>query len=72
MEMYIYGAGAQMQKALNAVATFFTTNTFGSLVEIALQLGFVIATTLFFLYRDTKHVMRFAVIYLAIRRFSLA
>lgn len=72
MEMYIYGAGAQMQKALNAVATFFTTNTFGSLVEIALQLGFVIATTLFFLYRDTKHVMRFAVIYLAIPTFLIS
>lgn len=72
MEMYLYGAGTQMQKALNAVATFFTTNTFGSLVETALQLGFVIATTLFFLYRDSKHVLRFAVVYLAIPTFLIS
>ncbi len=72
MDMYLYGAGAQMQKALNAVATFFTTNTFGSLVEIALQLGFIIATTLFFLYRDSKHVLRFAFVYLAIPTFLIS
>ena len=60
MEMYIYGAGPQLQRALNAVATFFTTNTFGSLVETALQLALVITATLFFLYRDAKHVLRFA------------
>ncbi len=72
MEMYLYGAGAQMQKALNAVATFFTTNTFGTLVETALQLGFVVATTLFFLYRDSKHVLRFAFVYLAIPTFLIS
>ncbi|HHY0497225.1 conjugal transfer protein TraG N-terminal domain-containing protein [Vibrio parahaemolyticus] len=71
LDFYVYGAGTQMQKALNAVATFFTTNTFGSLVEIALQLAFVISVTLFLLYRDTKHVMRFAIIYLAIPTFLI-
>ncbi|MFA0072122.1 conjugal transfer protein TraG N-terminal domain-containing protein [Vibrio cyclitrophicus] len=72
LDFYVYGAGTQMQKALNAVATFFTTNTFGSLVEIALQLAFVISATLFLLYRDAKHVMRFAVIYLAIPTFLIS
>ncbi len=72
MEFYIYGAGAQMQRALNAVATFFTTNTFGSLVELALQVSFIIAATLFFLYRDSKHVLRFAFIYLAIPTFLIS
>lgn len=72
MEMYIYGAGDQMQKALNAVATFFTTNTFGSLVETALQLGFIISATLFFLYRDMKHILRFAFIFLAIPTFLIS
>lgn len=71
LDFYVYGAGPQMQKALNGVATFFTTNTFGSLVEIALQVSFVIAVTLFLLYRDSKHVMRFAVIYLAIPTFLI-
>ena len=72
LDFYTYGAGTQMQKALNAVATFFTTNTFGSLVEMALQLAFVISVTLYLLYRDPKHVMRFAVIYLAIPTFLIS
>lgn len=72
MEMYIYGAGPQLQRALNAVATFFTTNTFGSLVETALQLALVITATLFFLYRDAKHVLRFAVIFIAVPTFLIS
>ncbi|MEZ8822455.1 conjugal transfer protein TraG N-terminal domain-containing protein [Vibrio sp. 10N.222.54.A1] len=72
LDFYTYGAGAQMQYALNAVATFFTTTTFGSLVETALQLSFIIAATLFLLYRDAKHVMRFAVIFLAIPTFLIS
>ncbi|MFA0678351.1 hypothetical protein AB4567_28905, partial [Vibrio sp. 10N.222.51.A6] len=66
LDFYLYGAGPQLQRALNAVATFFTTNTFGSLIEIALQLAFIISATLFFVSRDAKHVMRFMFIYLAI------
>lgn len=55
MEMYIYGTGPQLQRALNAVATFFTTNTFGSLVETALQLALVITATLFF-FIETRNI----------------
>ncbi|MGR5558862.1 conjugal transfer protein TraG N-terminal domain-containing protein [Vibrio fortis] len=72
LDFYLYGAGPQLQRALNAVATFFTTNTFGSLIEIALQLAFIISATLFFVYRDAKHVMRFMFIYLAIPTFLIS
>ncbi|MEZ8082803.1 conjugal transfer protein TraG N-terminal domain-containing protein [Enterovibrio norvegicus] len=72
MEFYVYGAGAQMQLALNAVATFFNTDTFGSLIELALQLSVVISVTLFLIYRDSKYITRWALIYLGIPTFLIS
>nr|AKN40409.1 IncF plasmid conjugative transfer protein TraG [Vibrio sp. F12 FF_152] len=50
-------------RALNAVAAFFASDSFSSLIAISLMFGAVTTFAYFTLTRDTKHIYTFAVIF---------
>ncbi|MFA0174657.1 conjugal transfer protein TraG N-terminal domain-containing protein [Vibrio lentus] len=62
-EYYTYTQGATLMRALNAVAAFFASDSFSSLIAISLMFGAVTTFAYFTLTRDTKHIYTFAVIF---------
>jgi conjugal transfer mating pair stabilization protein TraG len=52
-EYYTYTQGATLMRALNAVAAFFASDSFSSLIAISLMFGAVTTFAYFTLTRDT-------------------
>ncbi|WP_425628597.1 conjugal transfer protein TraG N-terminal domain-containing protein [Vibrio neptunius] len=62
-EYYVYTQGATLQKALNAIATFFQSASFASMTSIALMIGAVMTMMYFFATRSIKHIYVWAVVF---------
>ncbi|MDC5841104.1 conjugal transfer mating pair stabilization protein TraG [Vibrio europaeus] len=62
-EYYTYTSGAVVQKALNAVAVFFTTNSFGDYLRICIMLGLLVTTATFMLSRNPKEIGKWMAVY---------
>lgn len=62
-EYYVYTQGAALQRALNAIATFFQSSSFASMTSIALMIGAVMTMMYFFATRNTKHLYVWAIVF---------
>ncbi|WP_425667817.1 conjugal transfer mating-pair stabilization protein TraG (plasmid) [Vibrio tubiashii] len=62
-EYYTYTSGAVVQKALNAVAVFFATNSFGDYLRICIMLGLLVTTATFMLSRNPKEIGKWMAVY---------
>ena len=54
LEYYTYTSGEVVNKAFNALATFFRTNTFGDYLQMCMMLGLI---TSLFIFIDRKSVV---------------
>jgi len=64
LEYYAYSSGATVAAVLNAVATFFDTPSFASLLSMSAMISVVITTAMFFLTRNPSHLYKWAAIFL--------
>lgn len=63
LEYYTYSNGNTVTAVLNAVAAFFGTNTFASLISISAMVSVVITTGYFFITRNPAHIYKFAAVF---------
>lgn len=66
LEYYTYTQGATLMRALNAVAAFFGSGSFGSLLAISSMFGAVATLLYFTLSRDTKHLYKWAAVFVLV------
>ncbi len=64
LEYYTYSNGDTVAAVLNAVATFFDTTSFASLLSMSAMISVVITTAMFFLTRNPSHLYKWAAIFL--------
>lgn len=62
-EYYTYTQGATLLRALNAIAAFFASDSFSSMVAISLMFGAVSTFLYFTLTRDIKHIYTWAAVF---------
>ncbi len=63
LEYIVYSNGETATKVLNAIATFFTHDTFGSMVQIAMMFGAVGTLIHYSVSRDPKAIFKWALVY---------
>ena len=63
LEYYTYTGSEVVAKALNALATFFTTATFGSFLQICLGLGLISSLFMFMLSRNPKDLIKWGAVF---------
>lgn len=63
LEYYVYTQGDTLLRALNAIAAFFHSASFGSMTSIALMIGAFMTMIYFFATRDTKHIYVWAIVF---------
>ncbi|MDF5595813.1 conjugal transfer protein TraG N-terminal domain-containing protein [Vibrio parahaemolyticus] len=66
LEYYTYTQGATLQRALNAIAAFFSSTSFASLLSISLMLGAVATLLYYSITRDTKHIYTWAAVFVLV------
>ncbi|MCG9727494.1 conjugal transfer protein TraG N-terminal domain-containing protein [Vibrio brasiliensis] len=71
LDYYVYTQGATIQRALNAVATYFESSSFASMTSIALMIGAVITMAYFFATRNTRHLYVWAIVFTLVPTFLL-
>ncbi|GLT20484.1 conjugal transfer protein TraG [Vibrio zhanjiangensis] len=62
-DYYTYTAGPVTQKAFNAVATFFNTESFADYLQICIMVGLLASTVTFMLKRDHKDIGKWMAVY---------
>lgn len=60
---YTYSSGGVVYKALNAIATFFHSDTMGSMIKIAIMIGFLMSFAQFTTTRNHNAIIKWAVVY---------
>ncbi|BDU35234.1 conjugal transfer protein TraG (plasmid) [Vibrio nigripulchritudo] len=63
LHYYTYSQGGALMRALNAIATFFGTATFGSMLSIAIMVGAVLTLGLFTFSRNPQHLWKWAIVF---------
>jgi len=63
LEYYVYSNGGTARDILNAIATFFATPTFSSLVSISLMFSVVATLITFFISRNPASIYKWATVY---------
>lgn len=63
LEYYTYTQGAAIQKALNAIATFFVSQSFASMMSISLMIGAAMTYAYFVATRNPKHIYIWAIVF---------
>lgn len=62
-EYYIYTQGEALQRALNAVAAFFQSQSFASLTSMSIMIGALITMLFFYATRNPKHIYVWAIVF---------
>ncbi|CAH7239534.1 IncF plasmid conjugative transfer protein TraG [Vibrio chagasii] len=63
LEYYTYTQGAAIQKALNAIAMFFASQSFASMTSISLMIGAALTYANFVASRNPKHIYIWALVF---------
>ncbi|QFT13619.1 conjugal transfer mating-pair stabilization protein TraG [Vibrio sp. THAF190c] len=63
LEYYTYTQGAATQKALNAIATFFASQSFSSMMSISIMIGAAMTYAYFVASRNPKHIYIWAIVF---------
>ncbi|WP_435250629.1 conjugal transfer protein TraG N-terminal domain-containing protein (plasmid) [Vibrio sp. nBUS_14] len=63
LEYYTYTQGAAIQKALNAIAMFFASQSFASMMSISLMIGAALTYAHFVASRNPKHIYMWALVF---------
>ena len=63
LEYYTYTQGAAIQKALNAIAMFFASQSFASMMSISLMIGAGMTYAHFVASRNPKHIYIWAIVF---------
>ncbi|MEZ9298415.1 conjugal transfer mating-pair stabilization protein TraG [Vibrio splendidus] len=71
LEYYTYTSGEVVNKAFNALATFFRTNTFGDYLQMCMMLGLVTSLFIFMLSRNPKDLIKWMVVFFAVPLFLI-
>ena len=71
LEYYVYSNGGTARDVLNAIATFFATPTFGSLVSISLMFSVVATLMTFFISRNPASIYKWAAVYFIVPMFLI-
>ncbi|MEZ8197049.1 conjugal transfer protein TraG N-terminal domain-containing protein, partial [Vibrio cortegadensis] len=69
---YTYTQGAVVQKALNAIATFFSSSSFGDYLQICIMLGLAASTFTFMISRNPKDIIKWMVVFFAVPLFLIS
>ena len=64
LEYYTYSNGKTVEAVLNAVAAFFDTDSFASLLSMSAMISVVMTSAMFFLTRNPSHLYKWAAIFL--------
>lgn len=65
-EYYVYTQGEALQRALNAIAAFFQSTSFGSLISMSMMIGAVLTMGLFYASRNPKHLYVWAAVFVLV------
>ncbi|MEZ9201059.1 conjugal transfer protein TraG [Vibrio sp. 10N.286.45.A3] len=71
LEYYTYTSGEVVNKAFNALATFFRTNTFGDYLQMCMMLGLITSLFIFMLSRNPKDLIKWMVVFFAVPLFLI-
>ncbi len=71
LEYYTYTSGEVVNKAFNALATFFRTNTFGDYLQMCMMLGLITSLFLFMLSRNPKDIIKWMAVFFAVPLFLI-
>ncbi|MFZ3461884.1 conjugal transfer mating-pair stabilization protein TraG [Vibrio harveyi] len=71
LEYYTYTSGEVVNKAFNALATFFRTNTFGDYLQMCMMLGLITSLFIFMLSRNPKDIIKWMVVFFAVPLFLI-
>ncbi|HFQ4971892.1 conjugal transfer protein TraG [Vibrio vulnificus] len=71
LEYYTYTSGEVVNKAFNALATFFKTNTFGDYLQMCMMLGLITSLFIFMLSRNPKDLIKWMVVFFAVPLFLI-
>ncbi|ENM5770894.1 conjugal transfer mating pair stabilization protein TraG [Vibrio mimicus] len=71
LEYYTYTSGEVVNKAFNALATFFRTNTFGDYLQMCMMLGLITSLFVFMLSRNPKDMIKWMVVFFAVPLFLI-
>ncbi len=63
---YTYTQGETLQKALNAIAAFFQSSDFNSLISISMMVGTVMTLLYFMTSRNVKHIYIWAAVFVLV------
>lgn len=63
LEYYTYTQGAAIAKALNAIATFFASQSFASMMSISIMIGAAMTYAHFVVSRNPKHIYIWAIVF---------
>lgn len=63
LEYYTYTQGAAIAKALNAIATFFASQSFASMMSISIMIGAAMTYAHFVASRNPKHIYIWAIVF---------
>lgn len=69
---YTYTQGAVVQKALNAIATFFSSSSFGDYLQICIMLGLAASTFTFMISRNPKDIIKWMVVFFSVPLFLIS
>ncbi|WP_047517693.1 conjugal transfer mating-pair stabilization protein TraG [Vibrio harveyi] len=71
LEYYTYTSGEVVNKAFNALATFFRTSTFGDYLQMCMMLGLITSLFIFMLSRNPKDIIKWMVVFFAVPLFLI-
>ncbi|HAS6352037.1 conjugal transfer mating pair stabilization protein TraG [Vibrio vulnificus] len=71
LEYYTYTSGEVVNRAFNALATFFKTNTFGDYLQMCMMLGLITSLFIFMLSRNPKDLIKWMVVFFAVPLFLI-